>query len=205
MFTVFNAIDGLNGMNFDVLRWIEYDEKTRFNLDEESKIDDLQKWIYKVNWEKTLMYEARLVSKIFDENYNVCGAKERWVTEAMWEILLRETIYYQHPRRLEIFELILKRFRKFTSQVKNGKYTRQKKQFLELIGDIILHEIVESAFTIIEFTNIKTKKFARMHGYAEDMIDRTDFIIIQMRKIWEQDELMFLEAMENTKKLKMKL
>jgi hypothetical protein len=97
--------------------------------------------------------------------------------EAMWEVLLREAISRQHPRRVEIFEWILKWFREFTSQVKNGKYTQQKKQFPELIGDIILKEIAGSTFTIIEFMNIKIKKITRIHGHTEDTIDRTDLII----------------------------
>jgi hypothetical protein len=58
------------------------------------------------------MHEARLIAKIFNEFYKVCGAKERLVMEAMREVLSREIIYYQHPRRVEIFEWILNGFRK---------------------------------------------------------------------------------------------
>jgi hypothetical protein len=68
-----------------------------------------------------LMYEARLVANSLYEIYKVCEAKVLWVMEAMWEIWLRETIYHQHPGRIEIFEWILKRFRKLTSLIKNGK------------------------------------------------------------------------------------
>jgi hypothetical protein len=57
-----------------------------------------------VDWGNSLIYEARLATKIFDGIYSVCESKERWVMEAMWEVLLREAISRQHPRRVEIFE-----------------------------------------------------------------------------------------------------
>jgi hypothetical protein len=50
--------------------------------------------------------------------------------------------------------------------------------------------------------NIKIKKITRIHGYTEDTIDRTDFIILQMRKIWEQDEIIFFRVYGKHKEIK---
>jgi hypothetical protein len=44
-----------------------------------------------------------------------------------------------------------------------------------------------------------------LYGYTKDTIGRTDFIILQERNIWEQDELMFLGLVTNAKKFQMEI
>jgi hypothetical protein len=70
----------------------------------------------------------------------------------IFENVLREIICHPHPRRVEIFERILKGFRK------NIRSIAKDKRYAILIGNMILLDIMESDFTKTEVMKIEIRK-----------------------------------------------
>jgi hypothetical protein len=98
------------------------------------------------------MHEANLCYKILNEIYKRCDKSICWIIEVIFEILLREIICQLHPRRVEIFEKILKGFRKYIGLIEKDK------RYAILIGNMILLDIMESDFTKTEVMKIGIRK-----------------------------------------------